>query len=314
MRLASPASTWTPAPAARRAHSTSASHRWLALAAAAMLAGCASAPPPAPDAPTCPSDAQIADKVQRFLSLQTVPVAPPDMTLAGAACGARKFVAALAPTHGKVVGYKAGLTNPAVQQRFGLTAPLRGTLLEKMLLPEGAEVPARFGARPFLEPDLVVEVDSAAIHDAKTPLEVLASLRAVIPFIELPDTLVDDPSKINAATLVANNVGARLGVLGRPVPVRQDAAFADALRDMTVRTVDSTGKEIGVAKGSAILGHPLNAVVWLAAELRRDGITLKPGDLLSLGAFGSGAAEAGKAVSVRYEGLPGHPVVTVRFK
>jgi 2-keto-4-pentenoate hydratase len=281
------------------------------VATLAMLAGCASAPP---DVPTCPSDAEIADKVKRFVELRTVPNSPPGMTMAGAACGARKFVAALAPTHGKVVGYKAGLTNPAVQQRFGLTAPLRGTLLEKMLLADGALVPAKFGARPFLEPDLVVEVGSAAVHDARTPLEVLATLRMVVPFIELPDTMVEDPSKIDAPMLVANNVGARLGVLGRPVPVRVDAAFADALRDMTVRTVDSTGKEISVAKGSAILGHPLNAVIWVAAELKREGITLKPGDLLSLGAFGSGPAEAGKAVSVRYEGLPGQPVVTVRFQ
>lgn len=281
------------------------------VGALAMLAGCASAPP---DAPTCPSDAEIADKVKRFLELRTVPNGPAGMTMAGANCGARKFVAALAPTHGKVVGYKAGLTNPAVQQRFGLNAPLRGTLLEKMLLPDGSAVPAKFGARPFLEPDLVVEVGSSAVHEARTPLEVLASLRAVIPFIELPDTMVEDPTKIDGPTLVANNVGARLGVLGRPLPVRADAAFADALRDMTVRTVDSTGKELSVAKGSAILGHPLNAVIWVAAELKREGITLKPGDLLSLGAFGSGPAEAGKAVSVRYEGLPGQPVVTVRFQ
>lgn len=286
----------------------------LALAAATaalLLAGCASTPP---DDPTCPGDAEIADKAQRFHDLRTLPLPPASMTMAGAACGQRKFVAALQPRLGPVVGYKAGLTNPVVQQRFGLSAPLRGTLLQKMLLPDGSEVPAKFGARPFLEPDLVVEVASAAIHDAKTPVEVLAQLRAVIPFIELPDTMVEDPTKITGPALMANNVGARLGVLGRPIPARADAAFADALRDMTVRTTDSTGKELGVAKGTAILGHPLNAVIWVAAELKAAGITLKPGDLLSLGAFGSAPAEAGKAVSVRYEGLPGMPVVTVRFR
>ncbi|MCU0969914.1 MAG: fumarylacetoacetate hydrolase, partial [Rubrivivax sp.] len=261
-----------------------------------------------------PTAAETKTRVEQFLSLQPVPNPPADLTLEGAACGARKFVAALEPTHGRVVGYKAGLTNPAVQQRFGLSAPLRGTLLAGMLLVDGAEVPARFGARPFLEPDLMVEVGSSAIHDARTPEEALRHLRAVIPFIELPDTLVADPSKINAPTLVLNNVGARLGVRGAPIPVRADAAFADALRDMTVRTVDSTGKEIGAAKGTAILGHPLNAVIWIAADLKKAGITLQPGDLLSLGAFGMGPAEAGKTVRVTYEGLPGNPQVAVRFK
>jgi len=283
-------------------------------AMAALLAGCASAPSTPPDPPGCPTAAETQEQVRLFTALQPIPNPPPTLTSEAAACGVRKFVAALSATQGPVVGYKAGLTNPAVQQRFGLTAPLRGTLLRGMLLKDGAEVPAAFGARPFLEPDLVVEVGSSAIHDAKTPQQVLQHLRAVVPFIELPDTLVADPSKINAPTLILNNVGARLGVLGAPVPVRADADFANALRDMTVRTVDGTGKQIAAAKGAAILGHPLNAVIWLAAELKKDGITLKPGDLLSLGAFGMGPVAAGQSVRVSYEGLPGNPQVGVRFK
>jgi 2-keto-4-pentenoate hydratase len=282
---------------------------WACLAVAA--AGCATPPP---DAPTCPSNAEIADKVQRYVALQTLPLPAAGMTIEGATCGARKFMTALEPTHGKVVGYKAGLTNPAVQQRFGLSAPLKGTLLAGMLLNDGAEVPARFGARPFVEPDLVVEVGSSDIHDARTPIEVLKALRSVRPFIELPDTLVEDPSKITAVVLVANNVGARLGVLGPPLPVRADPAFADALKTMRVRTADDTGKALGDAPGTAILGDPLNAVIWLAAELRKEGITLKPGDLLSLGAFGSGPAEAGRTVTVTYDGLPGNPTVRVKFR
>jgi 2-keto-4-pentenoate hydratase len=278
---------------------------------ALMLAACASTPP---EAPTCPSDAEVAAKVQAFVALQPLADSAPGLTMQGAACGARKFVAGLRATQGKVVGYKAGLTTAAVQQRFGVSAPIRGVLLEKMLLEDGAVVPAKFGARPFAEPDLVVEVGSSAIHDAKTPQEVLSHLRAVLPFIELPDLLVADMSKVSGATIAANNVGARLGVLGTPIPARTDAAFADALRTMTVKTHDQAGKELSSAPGAAILGHPLNAVIWLAAELKRDGITLQPGDLISLGAFGNLPAVAGQALRVSYEGLPGNPSVQVRFR
>jgi 2-keto-4-pentenoate hydratase len=182
-----------------------------------------------------------------------------------------------------------------------------------MLLKDGAEVPAAFGARPFVEPDLVVEVGSSAIHDARTAQEVLASLRAVIPFIELADLLVADPSKITGPGIAVNNVGARLGVLGTPIPARTDAAFADALRQMTVRTVDADGTSLASAPGAAILGDPLNAVIWLAADLKKDGITLRPGDLLSLGAFGNLQPQPGRALRVVYEGLPGNPSVQVRF-
>jgi 2-keto-4-pentenoate hydratase len=263
------------------------------------------------DVPTCPDAAAINAKAQRYVGLAVEPTADPGLTMAGAKCGAAKFMQALGPTHGPVVGYKAGLTNPAVQQRFNLTAPLRGTLLANMLLPDGATVPAKFGVKPFFEADLIVEVGSTAIHTATTPLQALAALRSVRPFIELPDTLVDDPSKLTAPALVLNNVGARLGVLGAPVAVRADAAFADALRDMTVQRLDASGKVLQQEKGTAILGHPLNAVIWLAAELKRDGITLKPGDLLSLGAFFAGPVQPGVPVRLAYLGLPGDPKVSV---
>jgi 2-keto-4-pentenoate hydratase len=306
--------------------------RWAGLLLSAgclwALAGCGQAPvvPSTSDGrtavgrsavaavPGCPDDGQVAALVKRYASLQAIPAPPSLPSPEAAACGASRFVSALRPSLGPVVGYKAGLTNPAVQQRFGISSPLRGTLLKGMLLADGASVPARFGAKPFAEPDLVVEVASADIHKATTPLEVLAQLRSIRPFIELPDTLLEDPSRINAHLLTFLNVGARLGVLGDALPVVPDAATAERLRTMAVVATDGTGRELSRAPGAAILGHPLNAVLWLAADLKKAGITLQPGDLLSLGAFGNLPVEAGQLIRVRYEGLPGTPSVSVNFR
>ena len=47
-----------------------------------------------------------------------------------------------------------------------------------MILRSGAEIDAKFGARPVFEADLIAVVKSSAIHDAKTPLEALALNRA----------------------------------------------------------------------------------------------------------------------------------------
>ena len=109
------------------------------------------------------------------------------------------------------------------------------------------------------------------------------------------------------------------GVLGAPIAVTpssaQSAALSAALRDMTVRVIDGNGKELDSGKGSAILDHPLNAVIWLADDLKKSGITLKPGDLLSLGSFSRPLPpQAGQTVRVVYEGLPGNPSVSVRFR
>jgi len=289
---------------------------WGALLIAASLSACATRQS---DPPTCPDYAAIAEMTRTYAALEPLPNPSDALSLAGAVCGRDKFVRLLGERYGKVVGYKAALTNPAVQKRFNYPAPVRGTLLDTMILADGAEVPAKFGALPVFEADLVVVVRDASIHEARTPEQVLASIASIRPFIELPDLIVKDPSRINGPTITLINAGARLGVLGAPIAVAlspaQSAALSAALRDMTVRVIDGNGKELDSGKGSAILDHPLNAVIWLADDLKKSGITLKPGDLLSLGSFSRPLPpQAGQTVRVVYEGLPGNPSVSVRFR
>ncbi len=263
----------------------------------------------------CPSDVDTALMAARFANLQPAPNPPAELTMAEALCGRDKLTALLAQSQGKVVGYKAGLTNPAVQKRFNHPSPVRGTLFEKMLLEDGATLPAAFGARPLFEADLVVEVKDAGIHRATTPLEALRHLSRIYPFIELPDLVVEDPKKITGPSLVYANVGARLGVLGKPVEVKATPELVNALAAMTVRLLDQDGTEIEASKGKAILGQPLNAVLWLAKDLRASGITLKKGDLLSLGSFSRLLPpKPGTGAKVVYEGLPGNPTVSVSFR
>ena len=220
---------------------------------------------------------------------------------------------------GKVVGYKAGLTNPAVQKRFNTDRPVWGKLYEGMVLANGAAVPATFGARPLYEADMLVRVKSASINHARTPMEVLESIDQVIPFIELPDLMVQAPPKLNGAGVTAINVGARLGVAGTPiaVPVTRGERYAmlDALRDMQVTLTDGSGYLLGGGKGSDVLEHPLNAVVWLAEALQKENITLKPGDLLSLGSFSPLLPpKPGLQVQANYQGLTGAQPVRVTFQ
>jgi len=113
-----------------------------------------------------------------------------------------------------------------VQERFGVSNPVRGVLLEKMLLTDGADVAADFGARPVFEADLLVVVKDAAIHKAKTHLDVLRALSLVVPFIELPDLVMAEGEKLSAPLIVSLNVGARLGVVGKGIPVQATPEFA----------------------------------------------------------------------------------------
>lgn len=271
------------------------------FAAALVLGACASVPP------------QSQQLAANFQAMQPTSGLSKDMTIEEASRIRDGLVSELSASQGKVVGYKAGLTNPAVQKRFGHNSPVRGVLLEKMLLDDGAEVPVKFGAIPFFEADLVVVVKDEGINQAKTPAEVIKHIASIRPFIELPDLVTAKGQPLSGPIITSINVGARLGVLGKPVAPSPD--MVDALGKMMVVMRDQDGKELAKVPGAAILGHPLNAVVWLAEDLAKSGGKLRAGDILSLGSFTPpNFPKPGMAVTVTYEGLPGNPSVSVRFK
>jgi 2-keto-4-pentenoate hydratase len=262
----------------------------------------------------CLSDVQAAAIVANYLT-RTPAANPEGLSTADGECSRDKVNKYLTQQTGaKVVGYKAGLTNPAVQKRFNANAPVYGVLYAPMLLQNGATVEASFGARPLFEADMLLRVRDAMVNKAKTPDEVIRHIDQVIPAIELPDLVVAAPPKLNGAAIAAINVGARYFVMGTPIPVVPTTPVAEALRTMTV-VVRGPDGELDKGQGSDVLEHPLNAVIWLAQDLARQGKSLRKGDYVSVGSFSKLLPpKPGMKVEVQYMGLPGNPVVGVSFR
>jgi 2-keto-4-pentenoate hydratase len=260
----------------------------------------------------CASDKAVAAYVADYFAKTPAKALAVNGNMADALCTQKKLVAALEKKLGPIVGYKAGLTSKAAQETFGASEPVRGVLLRDMLLNNGAEVPKNYGARPLFEADLVLVVGDAAINNAKTAEEAIHHISAVRPFIELPDLMYAKGEPINARTLTANNVAARLGVMGAPVLVGDGKAMLKDLKDMTVHVVAADSKVIAEAPGAAVLGNPINSVLWLRAK----GVEFKAGDLISVGSFGPlmPLSKAKGGATVSYAGLPGNPSVRVKFK
>jgi 2-keto-4-pentenoate hydratase len=228
-----------------------------------------------------------------------------------------RYTALIAKDLGDVVGFKAGLTNPAVQKRFNYDRPIRGMLFAKMILTGPARVPAAFGSRPVYEADMVAVVgDAAKAMTAKSPLEALQALKEIRPFIELPDLVFDPQVKLDGPSLLAVNVGARLGVLGDSFSLPATAESVEKLAAVKIEVIDQTGAVVGGGKGADVLNNPLNAVLWIAESLKGEGKALKNGDLLSLGSFSALLSpKAGSTITVRYTGLAPVPAeVTVMFE
>ncbi|HEY6167228.1 MAG TPA: hydratase, partial [Verrucomicrobiae bacterium] len=231
------------------------------LCSAALLAVALAARAAAPSADAIQ---QLADD---YFSKRPSSALHAGMSLDEARRAAADFVTKLTPRLGPRVGFKVGLTSKAVQESLGASSPVRGVLLRDMMLNDGARVPTNFGARPVWEPDLIVVVKDEDINRATTLLEAARHLSEIVAFIELPDRLVAETEKLDGSLITAVNASAKLGVLGRRTKIEPTQEFLAALEKMTVTATDQNGAELARAKGDALLGHPLNPVLWLVKDL-----------------------------------------------
>jgi 2-keto-4-pentenoate hydratase len=266
-------------------------------------------------AAVCSAADPVPQLTEDFFAKRTTSAVASEVGAAEALRLQEQFVGRLVTKLGGPIGYKVGLVTKEAQQRSGVTSPIRGVLLQRMLLPNRAEVPVDYGVSPLVEADLIVSVRDRAINNAATPLDVARSLKDIIAFIELPDSIIATNLKVTGTLLTAVNVGARLGVQGERLPVRATPDFVEALEKMTITLSDGSGQEHGKATGAVILGNPLHAVLWLIEDLQKNGKELQPGDLISLGSVKAVTPQPGQTYTVRYDGLPGGPIsVSVKMK
>lgn len=265
--------------------------------------------------PNCPSDEAVATLARNLLANRPSPLFTGMTSLEDGLCAQDKLVRLLQSHWGRPIGYKVALTSAPVQQRFGVNQPVRGVIFENTVrLRSGAEVPIRYGVMPIIESDFLVRVRDDGINNAgRDPVAILRHLDQVIPYIELADVPLSGAP--DAANLLAVNAGARLGVLGQPIPVEATEDFARRLGAMMVTMTDDTGRQLAQLPGTAVLGHPLNAVAFLVEDLARAGRRLEAGQLLSIAGFSPLITpEPGRTYTVRYDGLLAQPVsVSVRI-
>lgn len=264
----------------------------------------------------CPDPNSVASYLADFSGRQLSKGFPEVASVEEAYCAQGHLVELIPHVLGRRVGYKAGFTNPAMFAVFGVTGPAYGVMFEKMMVESGAKLPAKFGVRPLFEADFVAIVKDEGLADAQSPLEALEHIESFVPFIELPDLMLDTQGAPQGAALIAVNMGFRGGALGAPVPAIASQSFLERLANMTVvMTEERSGKVLGTASGKVIMGNPANSALWLAKALRNAGIRVQKGDVLSLGGYIPPTPTVPNTIiNVQYFGLPGDPSVSVEFE
>jgi 2-keto-4-pentenoate hydratase len=174
----------------------------------------------------------------------------------------------------RVKGHKVGLTSAAMQRQFGVEQPDFGHLLDTMFLAEGTTADYDQLLQPRAEPEMAFVLGRALRGPGVTVAEALAAVDFVLPALEIIDSRITD-WKITLPDTIADNASSGAVVLGaRPVrPQEVDLALAGCL-------LHRNGRIEGTGAGGAVLGSPVNALVWLANTLGPRGVTLEAGHVV----------------------------------
>ncbi len=194
------------------------------------------------------------------------------------------------------VGWKVGLTAPAIQRQFGVHEPVFGFLLRSGARPSGTVFAASELIRPGFENELCLTMGATLRGPGVTLDEARAAIAGVAPALEIVETRGDLARDL--ALTLADNCQQRAFVTG-PVTVRPPDGFT--LSEATVE-VYVNGRSMERASGAEVLGDPAASVAWLAnklAELDRD---LEAGMQVMSGSFTRQyPLTAGDRVEARFE-------------
>jgi 2-keto-4-pentenoate hydratase len=220
------------------------------------------------------------------------------------------FVALRAHRLGAIAGYKVALSSKAMQRFVGVDAPQAGVLLESTVHASPARVHAGDYVRLIVEFEVAVQlaVDLPAADAPFSRSRIAASVRAVMPAIELADDRNADYGELakHPLELIADNAWSEGAVLGTPV---SDWKKLDLAGVRGIATIN--GETVGEGVGAAAMGHPLDAVAWVANHLAAHGRGLVFRDVVITGSMiTSKAVKAGDVVRFAVEGL-GHAELRV---
>lgn len=213
------------------------------------------------------------------------------------------FVALRAQKLGGIAGYKLALTSEEMRRFVGVAEPQAGMILESTIHRSPARVRAADYVRLIVEFEIGLEIaeDLPAADKPFSRQRVARAVGAVMPAIELADDRNADYGELRRypLELIADNGWNEGVVLGDPVGDWRDIDLA------AVRGVAAiNGVKIGEGRGGDAMGHPLDALVWLADHLASIGRGLLRGDIVITGSIvTSKAVRAGDAVRFEVEQL-----------
>jgi len=180
-----------------------------------------------------------------------------------------------------IIGKKIGVTSKAVMNMLGVHQPDFGYLLDGMVYNEGKSIEMSSLIQPKAEGEIAFLLKKDLQGPGVTSADVLAATEGVMACFEIVDSRITD-WKIKIQDTVADNASCGVFVLGDQLV---DISNIDL--GLCGMVLEKNGEIVVTGAGAATMGHPVNAMVWLANTLGKLGIALKAGDIVLSGAMGA---------------------------
>ena len=174
----------------------------------------------------------------------------------------------------KVAGHKVGLASEAMQQMMGVDEPDYGHLLDTMQYYERTPIHTAALCFPRVEVEVGFILGADLPGEGCTNADVIDAVEWVVPSIELIDSRITD-WQITLCDTIADNASSCGWILGEG-----RVAIADIDTGDIEAILHRNGEVVAKGNSSAVLGHPLNAVSWLARKVESFGVRLRKGDVI----------------------------------
>ncbi|MDP9093134.1 MAG: fumarylacetoacetate hydrolase family protein, partial [Actinomycetota bacterium] len=154
-----------------------------------------------------------------------------------------------------------------------------GFLLASMIVPSGGSLARADLLQPRVEPEIAFWLNADLRGPGVTRGQVLAATRGVSAALEIVDSRIAN-WKIKLADTIADNGSSARAVISERLVLVSDLDLAAEAVHLFRNDV-----EVGTGTGADVLGHPAEAVAWLANRLADFGDALQAGDVVLPGAM-----------------------------
>ncbi|MDA9068158.1 fumarylacetoacetate hydrolase family protein [Gammaproteobacteria bacterium] len=242
---------------------------------------------------------ELFDSLKQQKIIQPLTDRYPEIDIKDAYQISRQFLSLREAVGEKVIGKKIGVTSSVVQEMLGVDQPDFGFLTDAMRVQNRSTFSIEDSLiQPRAEAEIAFILKEDLFGPGVSKEDVIAATDKILPCFEIVDSRIENWN-IKIQDTVADNASCGIFILGEG----HCSPEKFSMEELSVE-VTKNGKFLSAGQGSAVQGHPAQAVAWLANTLGEYNIPLLKGEVILSGSLVPlEPAKAGDKFSMELKGV-----------